>query len=326
MIQQQALRDFSQALTNYFQGTHRRPTWRKSGRAEGFRVVALRTHHVKRLSRNAGAVRVPKIGWIKFRWSRKPPAAKSYRITLDRAGRWHIAFAAIPAVIAAPGNDAVVGIDRGVRVAAALSTGELLKAPKPSPQEVRRLSLLQRRLARAKPGSNRRRRTNHAIARLIARTVDRRNDWIEQTTTTLARRFDLIRVENLRIAEMTRSARGTHEKPGTGVRRKAGLNRGILASGWGKLVQRLKDKAAGRVEMVRAAYTSQRCHECGSVASENRKSQAVFKCVSCGHVDHADINAARNIAAGHAVTARGGRPLGGPANREPHLSTSPVSG
>jgi putative transposase len=99
--------------------------------------------------------------------------------------------------------------------------------------------------------------------------------------------------------------------------RKAGLNREILASGWGILVKRLEQKAPGRVMKINPAYTSQRCSACGHVACENRKSQAVFACTACGYTGNADVNAARNIAAGHAVTARGGLPLGKPANREP---------
>ena len=144
-----------------------------------------------------------------------------------------------------------------------------------------------------------------------------RNDWAEKLSTDLARRFDLIRVEDLPVRKLTRSARGTVTEPGRNVRAKAGLNREILASGWGILVKRLEQKAEGRVEKINPAYTSQRCSVCGHVASENRKSQAVFACTACGYTCNADVNAARNIAAGRAVTARGGLPLGRPANREP---------
>ncbi|MFD1045935.1 zinc ribbon domain-containing protein [Kibdelosporangium lantanae] len=91
-----------------------------------------------------------------------------------------------------------------------------------------------------------------------------------------------------------------------------------MASGWGRLVARLEHKAPTRVERTKAAYTSQRCSACGHVAPENRKSQAVFRCVACGHACNADVNAAINLAAGRAVTARGAlQPLGGAVNREP---------
>ena len=181
---------------------------------------------------------------------------------------------------------------------------------------------LERKLARAKRGSNRRSRVKFAIARLRARETDRRKDWAEKASTDIARRFDVIRVEDLRIGSMTRSGKGTPDNPGRNVRAKAGLNRGILRSGWGLLVRRLEDKAPGRVEKVSAAFTSQRCSACGQVDGKSRESQAVFRCTACGFACHADVNAARNIAAGHAVTARGGFRDAGPVNREPQLLAS----
>jgi transposase len=323
-VQQQALRDFTQAMTAFFDPANRagRPTWRKAGRNEGFRVTGRRGRQwdVRRVSRKTGQVWVPKAGWVRFRWSRAvPQGAKSYRVTMDRAGRWHVAFAVIPAPLPPPGNGQTVGIDRGVAVSAALSSGELLHVPALTGRERIRLRRLQRTLARAKRGSNRRGRVKHAIARLRARERDRRKDWAEKISTDLARRFDVIRVEDLQIGNMTRSARGTRENPGRHVRAKAGLNRGILGSGWGLLVRRLQDKAPGRVEKVSPAFTSQRCSACGRVDRDSRESQAVFRCTACGFACNADVNAALNIAAGHAVTARGGDGVARPVNREPHL-------
>ncbi len=244
---------------------------------------------------------------------------KSCGVTMDRAGRWHVAFAAIPDPIPAPGNGEAVGIDRGVAVSAALSTGELLAVPGLTGRERRRIRHLERKLARAKRGSNRRGRVRLAIARLRARETDRRKNWAEKASTDIARRFDLIRVEDLRIKKMTRSAREIAGKPGRNVRAKSGLNREILRSGWGLLVRRLADKAPGRVEKIRPAFTSQRCSACGHVDANSRESQARFACTACGFADSADVNAARNIAAGHVVTARGGDGVTRPVNREPQL-------
>jgi putative transposase len=280
--------------------------------------VQLQPSDVRRLSGQVGAVRVPKTGWVRFRWSRPVPvAAKSCRITRDRAGRWHVAFAVAPEPAVGPGDGSVVGVDRGVAVSAALSTGELLHIPGLSGREMKRLARLQRRLARARKGSQRRGRVKLAAARMRAREKDRRKDWAEKTSTRLAREFDEIHVEGFNIPAMTRSAEGSAARPGRNVRQKAGLNRGILGSCWGLLVRRLDDKAPGRVHRITPAYTSQRCAACGRVDAKSRKNQAVFACTACGYACHADVNAARNIAAGHAVTARGGRALAQPANREP---------
>jgi putative transposase len=325
-VQQQALRDFAQAMRNFFHGTHRRPTWRKAGQHEGFRQVGVKPRHVKRLSRRYGKVWMPKVGWVRFRWTRDiPDTVKSYRVNRDRSGRWHVAFAAIPEPISGPDDDSVVGVDRGVTVSAALSTGELLHAPGLRAGETRRLRRLQQRLARARRGSNRRGGTKRAIARLRGREADRRRDWVEKTTTDLARRFQTIRVEDMKVRAMTHSARGTRECPGTKVAQKRGLNREISRQGWGLLVARLRHKAAGRLELVPAAYTSQRCSLCGHVAPENRKNQAVFACVACGaRACNADVNAARNIAAGRAVTAREDLGVSRSVNREPQLCSPAV--
>jgi putative transposase len=243
IVQQQAVRDHDQAMRNFFAGTHRRPRWRKAGRDEGFRIVHLKPGEVRRLNRRWGEVKIPKAGWGRFRWSRAVPQdAKSFRVTRDLAGRWHVAFATIPGPVPAPGN------------------GE----------------------------------------------ADRRRDWYEKTSTGLARRFDVIRVEDLKISNMTRSARGTRDAPGRNVRQKAGLNRGISRSGWCLLVRRLEDKAPGRVERVSPAFTSQRC-------------------VACAYTENADVNAAKNIAAGHAVTARGGLGVAQPENREPQPELLPAT-
>ena len=217
-VQQQALRDFARAMTAFFDRANpaRRPRWRKAGRDEGFQIVGRRgvQWEVRRVTRHGGQVRVPKVGWVRFRWSRPvPPGVKSYRVTTDRAGRWHVAFAAVPEPVPAPGNGGTVGIDRGVAVAAALSTGELLHVPGLTAYERRHMRHLERRSARARRGSNRRTRVRHAIARLRARETDRRKDWAEKASTDIARRFDMIKVENLRIGGMTRSARGTRTAP-----------------------------------------------------------------------------------------------------------------
>src|ERR1035437_1865718 len=92
-VQQQALRDFARAMAAFFDPANPagRPSWRKAGRDEGFRITGRRGRQwdVRRLSRKTGEVWVPKAGWVRFRWSRPVPSnTKSYRVTMDRAGRW----------------------------------------------------------------------------------------------------------------------------------------------------------------------------------------------------------------------------------------------
>jgi putative transposase len=235
-----------------------------------------------------------------------------------------------------------VGIDLGVVTTATTSDGcHLVMVDPLSPTEQARRRRLQRRLARQTKGSNRRSATKHALARLSAREVDRRKDWIEKTTTALVRDHDLIAIEDLAVRNMARSARGTMDKPGTNVAAKRALNRSIHSQAWGLFRTRLEHKAAAAVNpdgtprhvvviAVNPAHTSQRCSACGHTAKENRKNQAAFACVNCGHTDNADVNAAINIrelalatAPGHGVDGRGGDiRLGSPSSPN-EASTSP---
>nr|WP_328674187.1 transposase [Streptomyces sp. NBC_00328] len=138
----------------------------------------------------------------------------------------------------------------------------------------------------------------------------------------LARTYRLVRFEKLNIKNMTRSASGTTEQPGKQVRQKAGLNRAILAQGWGLLRQRTGHKALGRVEDVPAPYTSLRCSACGWIDKNSRKSQAEFVCSFCGFTCNADTNAAINVAAGQGGIPRPRRSAGSGGTTPPEQRSS----
>jgi transposase len=274
-IQQQALKDFAQAKQARFTSGFGEPTWRKKHRHEGFRVIG--THRVPafdedgspllnakgkqvmarrvvvhKLNRRWAQVKIPRCGWVRFRLSRTElPEAKTFRVTF-RNGQWHIAFAVIPDPIQPPGTGAVIGIDRGVKITAALSDGRTLNCPQLTVKERAQIRKHQRRAARAAKGSERKAAEYAKVARLKAQEANRRKDWCEKTSTMLARTYDLVRFEKLNIKNMTASAKGTTDQPGTNVKAKAGLNRAILAQGWGLLRQRTEHKAPGRVEDVPA--------------------------------------------------------------------------
>ena len=220
-----------------------------------------------------------------------------------------------------------VGIDRGCVHTLASSDGTFEDMPKPSKAELKRLKYLQRRMARqdrvnearggrtAKLASKRRRKTLSEFNALNSRTVRRRNDWIEKTTTSLAKADILIAMEDLDVQAMTRKPKPRPDpaNPGrylhNGAKAKAGLDRSILSNNWSRLMTRLKDKMdanGGNLVIVPAAYTSQACHECGHVAKKNRESQAVFKCVECGYRANADVNAAMNILSRALIQTGGG--------------------
>jgi len=303
-VQQQTLRDLAQALRHAKKGTHRFPTWRKRGEHEGF---CVRDVTVRVLNRHWAELTVPKAGRLRFRLSRPLPKPHGMaRVTLDSAGWWHVSFSAPQAAVEREPTGAVVGIDRGVATTLATSDGRMLRALKLRPREARRIDRLQRQLSLQKKGSKRRGKTKAQLARTHAHATRRRNDWIEKTTTSLVRDYDLLAVEDLKVRSMTAAPRPKPDPDREGAylpngrAAKAGLNRAILAQGWGRFLRRLEDKAGASgvtVVWVNPAYTSQQCRACGHVAKENRESQAVFSCVACGYEDHADRNAAENILA-----------------------------
>ncbi|UXY28552.1 RNA-guided endonuclease InsQ/TnpB family protein [Streptomyces sp. HUAS TT20] len=333
-VQQQALKDFAQAKNARFTSGSGEPTWRRKHVHEGFRVIGTdrvaefeadgspklntrtgrqvmgRSVVVRKINRRWAQVKVPGCGWVRFRLTRAElPKAKTFRVTFKN-GQWHIAFAVVPVPIGPPGTGEVIGIDRGVKITAALSDGRKLNCPQLNVKERAQIRKHQRRAARAPRGSERKRAEYAKAAKLKAREAGRRKDWCEKTSTMLARTYDVIRFEKLNITNMAASAKGTVDQPGTNVRAKAGLNRAILAQGWGLLRQRTEHKAPGRVEDVPAPFTSLRCSACGWIEKKSRKSQADFVCVSCGFTCNADENAANNVAAGQGGIPRPRRAAG----------------
>jgi len=327
--QQQSLKDLQQTFSNHFKnpGHFGWPTWRKHGINEGFRIVGPQALRWRRLNRHWAEVNIPKVGWVRFRWSRNPGDPKSYRIKKDVKGQWWICFASIPEPIESPENDKTVGVDCGVVCSFATSAGETIQVPGLTPGEERRKLALEQKLSRQELGSKRRSQTKRQLAKVNGKAVNRKDDLIEKLTTNLAKTYEHIHIEDLDIKKMTK-AEGKAKKD---------LNRGILGSGWGKFAQRLEDKAPGRVVRINPAYSSQCCSQCKHVAKDNRESQARFLCRACGHKDNADVNAAKvlsrgpgwatspekakaNKAAGHAVSARSEPSRRSSSKREPQLA------
>lgn len=305
-IQQQALRDFDQAMTAFFDKNNPagKPAFRSKRGVQGF---VIRDTKARRLNRRWGEVFVPKCGWVRFRWTRSLPEKLGMaRVTLNQFGHWHVSFPAPQPTVARERTGTAVGIDRGVRTALVTSDGQHYRAPRISAQQAARYLSLQRRMARQHKKSTKRERTRRAMAGIVGEVTRRRQDWAEKVSTRLVVASDVIVLEKLNVAGMTKrsASRPDPELPGNflpnNACRKAALSRGILASCWGTLARRMDQKGTASgvtVVQVDPRFTSQQCHVCGHTAKENRESQAVFRCVSCGHEDHADRNAARNILA-----------------------------
>ena len=271
---------------------------------------------------NGTSLHIQRIGQVTLVGNNPYPEAKAVSGTIKcEAGKW---YAYISYEIQAEESmEAVkeVGIDRNVGQITC-SDGEVYLQERNLRLEVRR-KRYQRMMARRQKG-NRKKGINPSNRYLKAKTLCRktskaieqnRTNWCHKTSREIADRYNVVYLEDLKIRNMSASAKGDMENPGKNVKAKAGLNRVILASGWGKLEQCLGYKAT--VTKVPAAYTSQTCHQCGSNDRNNRKTQADFHCLSCGHRDNADLNAALNIlASGNGAAGRGGGGVTRPVKRQ----------
>jgi putative transposase len=281
----QALRDLDRAYTNFWAGRAGYPTPRRKGANDSFRFKAVDLQF-RRLNGKWSAVRVPKIGWIKFRDTRPFRGSLVNATVSVRAGQWHIALCC-EIEHEAPANDLpAIGIDRGIANTLALSSGEMLSTPGLMVLE-RRRRRAQRVLARRTRGSDRYRKQRARLGRICAKIARSRVDWRHKAALNLSQRFGTIVVEALPVKSMTRSGRG-----------KRGLNRSILEQGWSAFESALTyklEERGGTLVKVNPAFTSQECSTCGVIDKASRESQARFACRSCGFAIHADTNAAINI-------------------------------
>jgi putative transposase len=194
-------------------------------------------------------------------------------------------------------EDVAVGIDVGVEHLATLSTGEHLANPRfgaAAAPAVRRAS---RKLARAKRGSYRRAKTKRQLLKLRRKLANRRKTNLHQVSASIVRRFGTIAVEDLSIANMTRSAKGTVDRPGRNVRQKSGLNREMLDASPATLISMIAykaERAGGRFVKVDARGTSQTCAECDNEVPKTL-SVRMHSCPHCKTEVHRDVNAARNV-------------------------------
>lgn len=287
--QARTLKALDIAFQRFFKGQGGFPKFKRKGAGDAF-SFAGREITVERLNRRWGRVKVPKIGWIRFRWTRPVQGSIREAAVVRTAMGWQISIGCLLDRELAD-NGKTAGIDRGVAVPLMLSDGSSYSLPPNIADLDRKHRKAQRRDRNKKRGSNRWRKAMKRQAAIKAKQARARKHWAHETTTDIARRYGGVVVEKLRTSAMTRSAKGTLAKPGRNVGAKSGLNRAILNVGWHQIETMLAYKAA-RLVKIAPEYSSQTCASCGTVDSRSRKSQAVFVCTACGHRDNADRNAA----------------------------------
>lgn len=237
----------------------------------------------------------------------------------------------LPDTVSEPDLISPVAIDLGVSVAIADSDGGLVENPRFGEKMAPKIAHLQRRAAKKQKGSKNQAKAKQKVAKAFRKLRRQREHFAHVHSYRYAKSHGLIVLEDLKLKNMTASARGTVDEPGKRVAQKSGLNRAVLDMGMGRFATFLAYKAPkynSLVVKVPAAYSSQTCAECGHVDAKNRATRSRFKCLKCGHEDHADTNAAvvllqRYTRRTGGDAACGGSPArGGPMKQETKTARS----
>jgi len=321
--EQMALKALDESFQKFFKGQGGYPKFTRRGQFEKFGESDVKCFEVDEAN---ARVRLPKIGWVRYRKSRELDGTpKKVSVSLEANG-WHISIQTERVQnLPLSESTAIAGGDRGIKNFIALDNGKIIKPLNAHKDALYKLRRYQRAIARkieaakVKAGipkdkpfpkgfklqkSNRLNKSLVRLSKHQAKIASMRNDYLHKVSTSLADDYAVFCLENLLVKNMSASAKGTEAEPGRNVRQKSGLNRSILDQGWFsfkvmlgyKLVER-----GGELILVPPQYTSQRCSCCGHTEAANRQDEK-FRCLNCNFEDHADVNAAKNIlAAGHAV-------------------------
>ncbi|MCY3826095.1 MAG: transposase [Candidatus Dadabacteria bacterium] len=290
------LKYFSDALKDAMAGKKGFPKPRSRKKtAPSFTIPSSCGVRIRKVNKKYSSLLIPLVGLVTLArrggnpWESGVPKQAVLR---HDGHRWRAFVSYEVEVEKRPDNGEVLGVDMNARQIAT-SDGDFYFLPDLEKKEKRK-KWYQRKMARQVKGSNRRKDTKKKLRKASRKIANTRRNWIHKTTSEVSGKCGTIVTEDLKVRNMTASAKGTVENPGRNVRQKAGLNRAMLDTAMGEIRRNLEYKC-GKLIKVNPAYTSQTCSECGHTDKENRKSQARFLCVSCGFVSNADTNAAINI-------------------------------
>lgn len=256
-------------------------------------------------------VKLPsKLGWLKFYKSQDVHGDIKNCTVSFKSGYWYISFQVEQEVNEPKHNStSAVGIDMGIAKFITLSDGSYLKPLNAFRKHEKRLAIEQRKLSRKVKFSANWQKQKTKIQKLHTLIANCRKDYLHKASHHISKNHAMIAIEDLRVSNMSKSAKGNSEEHGNNVKAKSGLNKSILDQGWYEFRRQLEYKqlwSGGLVVAVPAQYTSQTCPCCGHVSKDNRKTQAYFECIECGYTNNADIVGALNILErGHRLLACG---------------------
>jgi len=318
---QQSLKNLSQALKEAFDKTNPKqfPRFKKKGQRDSFRYP-----QGFKIDNENGRVFLPKIGWVRYNKSQEI-IGEAKNITISKRGKyWFVSIQVeIDREIPKHLSSSIVGGDLGIVRFLTLSNEEYFEPISIFKRLKAKLAKLQKRLAKKEKFSNRWRRLKSKITKLHIRIADTRNDYLHKISSQLSKSHAIVVIEALKIANMSKSAKGTVENPGKNVQQKSGLNRAILDQGWGEFIRQLEYKLTwngGQLIQVNPRNTSRKCPKCNYISAENRKTQATFCCQQkgCNYTANADYVGSLNIReAGLALLGLGGSTPVHPVKSQP---------
>jgi putative transposase len=322
---QHALKDLERAYKNFFARRADYPRFKKKGQRDSFRYPDPK--QIK-LDQANGRIFLPKLGWLRYRNSRGVlGTVKNVTVSLS-CGKWFVSIQTEREVEPpVPSATSAIGIDMGIARFATLSDGTFHAPLNSFRRHETALRKAQRAMSRKTKFSSNWKRAKARVQRIHARTGNARRDYLHKSTTTISQNHAMVCIEDLQVRNMSRSAAGSTEAPGSHVRAKSGLNKSILDQGWFEFRRQLDYKLAwngGWLIAVPPQNTSRMCPDCGHVSADSRRTQARFECVECGFEENADLVGAINILrAGHArLACRDTSPEVGASAQEPAEATT----
>ncbi len=297
---QQTLKDLERAFRNFFEQRTGFPRCKKRGRHDAFRFP----QGVK-LDQPNHRLFLPKLGWLRYRYSREVLGTVKNVTVSQSNGKWFVSVQTERDVKQpVPEASGAVGIDMGITRFATLSDGSFIAPLNSFKRHETALRKAQQAMSRKTRFSNNWKKAKARVQRIHARIGNARRDYLHKTTTTISQNHAMVCIEDLQVRNMSRSATGTIAQPGKNVRAKSGLNKAILDQGWFEFRRQLDYKLAwkgGWLVAVPPKNTSRTCPACDYVHADNRKTQARFACMACGFEENADLVGAINVLrAGHA--------------------------
>lgn len=292
-VLQMSLKDLECAFKNFFAKRADFPKFKRKGDKDSFRFP-----QDCKLEQHNNRIYLPKIGWVRYHNSRDV-VGKIKNVTVSqKCGKWYVSIQTeFDTEIPSP-NGGEIGIDMGIVRFATLSNGEYFEPINAFKTYKGKVTKIQKRLKNKVKGSHNWLKLKAKIAKLHHKISNIRKDCLHKISNNICKNHAIVYVEDLKVANMSKSAKGTVEQPGKNVRQKSGLNRAILDQSWFEFRRQLTYKLAwngGFLIGVPPQNTSRTCPCCGYTAKENRQTQADFVCVDCGYTENADVVGAINI-------------------------------